>query len=462
LGAILHAGAGQQLSVSFTPKDTADYTTASRTVTINVNKRTPILTVHGVSATYDGNPHPATFSITGANGDNLTGMVSLTYNGSSARPVQAGTYTVTATFPGNSDYKSVTDSSQQVVIAKAAPTLTWATPAAITYGTSLSAIQLDATASVPGSFQYTPGSGTVLHAGSDQKLSVSFTPKDTVDYTTASGTVTINVNNLTPILTVHGVSTIYDGNPHPATFSITGANGDNLTGMVSLTYNGSSAMPVQAGTYTVTATFPGNSDYSSVTDSSQQVVIAKAAPTLTWATPAAIIAGMPLGPAQLNASSSVSGTFAYSPPAGTVLGAGSGQFLSVTFTPADAINYLSATAQVSIDVTAPPAPHVIRITAGSHSKKGLTSIIVYFDQPMNSGSAESVSNYKVFGAVTKKKHTGFTKPVAIKIVRYDLSKQTATITLSKPYKGLVQVTAQSGIMGADDEWTESPFPQQVK
>jgi hypothetical protein len=81
---------------------------------------------------------------------------------------------------------------------------------------------------------------------------------------------------------------------------------------------------------------------------------------------------------------------------------------------------------------------------------------------MNSGSAESVSNYKVFGAVTKKKHTGFTKPVPIKIVRYDPNKQTATITLSKAYKGLVQVTAQSGIMGADDEWTESPFPQQVK
>jgi hypothetical protein len=301
--------------------------------------------------------------------------------------------------------------------------------------------------------------GAILHAGAGQQLSVSFTPKDTTDYTNASASVFINVNNvnkLTPSLVVHGVSATYDGNPHSATFSITGTNGDNLTGMVSLTYNGSSAMPVQAGTYTVTATFPGNSDYSSVTDSSQQVVIAKAAPTITWATPAAIIAGMPLGAAQLDASSSVPGTFAYSPPAGTVLGAGSGQVLSVTFTPADTIDYLSATAQVSIDVTAPPAPHVIRITRGSHSKKGLTSIIVYFDQPMNSGSAGSVSNYKVFGAVTKKKHTVYTKFVGIQRVVYDPRADTATIILSKAYKGQVQVTARSGITGTDSAGTSTP------
>ena len=38
-------------------------------------------------------------------------------------------------------------------------------PAAITYGTALGATQLDATASVAGTFAYTPASGTVLEAG---------------------------------------------------------------------------------------------------------------------------------------------------------------------------------------------------------------------------------------------------------------------------------------------------------
>src|SRR5205814_4945016 len=59
----------------------------------------------------------------------------------------------------------------------------------ITYGTALSSTQLDATPSVPGSFQYTPSPGTVLHAGSGQPLSVSFIPNDTANYTTASVSV---------------------------------------------------------------------------------------------------------------------------------------------------------------------------------------------------------------------------------------------------------------------------------
>ena len=69
-------------------------------------------------------------------------------------------------------------------VDKATPTITWANPADITYGTALSATQLDATASVPGTFSYTPASGTVLDAGNGQTLSVSFTPTDITDYTT--------------------------------------------------------------------------------------------------------------------------------------------------------------------------------------------------------------------------------------------------------------------------------------
>jgi hypothetical protein len=60
----------------------------------------------------------------------------------------------------------------------ATPTITWPAPAAIPYGTALSSTQLDATASVPGSFVYTPPAGTVLSTGT-QTLSVTFTPTDT-------------------------------------------------------------------------------------------------------------------------------------------------------------------------------------------------------------------------------------------------------------------------------------------
>ena len=46
--------------------------------------------------------------------------------------------------------------------------------------------------SVPGSFVYTPAAGSELSAG-NQTLSVTFTPADTTNYTTATSTVTLNV-----------------------------------------------------------------------------------------------------------------------------------------------------------------------------------------------------------------------------------------------------------------------------
>src|SRR5204863_1561413 len=56
---------------------------------------------------------------------------------------------------------------------------------------------------------------------------------------------------------------------------------------------------------------------------------------LTWPRPADIIYGTPLGAAQLNASANAAGTFIYSPPAETLLPAGSNQTLTVVFTPYD-------------------------------------------------------------------------------------------------------------------------------
>jgi hypothetical protein len=77
---------------------------------------------------------------------------------------------------------------------------------------------------------------------------------------------------------------------------------------------------------------------------------------LEWAAPGAIVYGTPLGPAQLNATSSESGTFAYTPAAGTVLDAGT-HALSVVFTPGDPALAI-ATASVVLQVN--QAPLIIR------------------------------------------------------------------------------------------------------
>jgi len=114
------------------------------------------------------------------------------------------------------------------VIQKATPTITWAGPADIIYGTALSATQLNATASVGGSFVYTPASGTVLNAGNGQALQVNFTPTDTGNYNAANKTVHINVLKANPVITwsnpadiVYGVT--LSGTQLNATASVPGS-----------------------------------------------------------------------------------------------------------------------------------------------------------------------------------------------------------------------------------------------
>jgi hypothetical protein len=68
-------------------------------------------------------------------------------------------------------------SSTEVSVMKASADLRWPAPAAIPYGTALGARQLNATASIPGTFEYTPGPGEVLEVGL-HSLQAQFTPSD--------------------------------------------------------------------------------------------------------------------------------------------------------------------------------------------------------------------------------------------------------------------------------------------
>src|SRR6202021_4128795 len=88
----------------------------------------------------------------------------------------------------------------QIGVTQAAPVITWSNPANIVFGTALSATQLNATASVAGTLVYTPAAGTVPAAGIDT-LSVTFTPTDTTNYTTATKTVQLTVTQAASTVT---------------------------------------------------------------------------------------------------------------------------------------------------------------------------------------------------------------------------------------------------------------------
>jgi len=76
------------------------------------------------------------------------------------------TLSVSFTPTDNTKYKPAT-ASVTLSVAQATPTVTWATPAAMTAGDQLSDKQLNATASVPGQFTYDPAAGTAVNAGAN-------------------------------------------------------------------------------------------------------------------------------------------------------------------------------------------------------------------------------------------------------------------------------------------------------
>jgi hypothetical protein len=206
----------------------------------------------------------------------------------------------------------------------------------------------------------------VLNAGTGHALTVVFTPSNPQNYESASAATTIDVFKATPAISVVGGTFTYDGQPHPATGSVTGGGGATL-GFPSFTYNGSPEPPVNTGSYAVVASYPGDDNHQSASETAT-LSITKGSAVLGWNRPAAIPYGTPLGAAQLNATADIAGTFAYWPAAGTVLNAGTSQWLSATFTPADTDNYHVTSTNTTIDVTR--ATPVVTVTGGTFTYDG--------------------------------------------------------------------------------------------
>jgi hypothetical protein len=194
-GTVLGAGT-QTLHVSFTPTDDMLYNTTSADVKINVLKATPTITWSNPADTVYG---------TALNSTQLNATASvpgtLVYSPTNGSVLSVGTQTLHVDLTPD-DATNYTNTSKNVTInvLNSTPAITWNDPADIIYGTALSSIQLDATASVPGTFVYSPAEGTVLGVGK-QTLHVDLTPEDATNYTSASKEVEINVLNSTPAIT---------------------------------------------------------------------------------------------------------------------------------------------------------------------------------------------------------------------------------------------------------------------
>jgi phospholipase C len=141
------------------------------------------------------------------------------------------------------------------------PIITWPTPAPIIYGTPLSAEQLDATASVAGTFAYSPNAGAVLNAGS-HTLSVQFIPSNS-NYAASTGSVTLQVNRASQTIIFPPIPNQTDG----ATVALNATTTSGLPVGYAVTsgpatINGNRLTTDGNGSVTVQATQPGNLNYT--------------------------------------------------------------------------------------------------------------------------------------------------------------------------------------------------------
>jgi hypothetical protein len=169
-------------------------------------------------------------------------------------------------------------STSDTIIYQSLPVITWPAPKAIAYGTPLSGTQLDATASVTGSFVYSPSAGTILSAG-QHTLTATFTPTDTVDYSTGTATVTLTVfpGAVTVTLT-SSANPIFLANPVTLAASLP-SFASSETGSMTF-YSGSTALgtatiaggsatltttSIPAGSQSITAVYSGDANVGPAT-----------------------------------------------------------------------------------------------------------------------------------------------------------------------------------------------------
>ena len=295
---MLNAGS-QTLSVTFTPSNNVLYSGATASTTLTVQKAPLTITANNLTMPLGGPLPTLTASYSGfVNGDtasSLTSPVTLSTTATAGSP--AGTYPITASGAASGNYSISYVSGTLTVSGISAPTITWAVPAGIAYGTALSAAQLDATASVPGTFTYSPASGAVLAAGT-QTLSVTFAPSNTALYSSTNASVSMTVAKAPLTITASNLTMVYGAAMPTLTCGYAGfVNGNtpsSLTTPVVMATDGAANSPV--GAYWIAANSATSSNYAitfvsgtltvktaplTITANNQTVVAGAALPTLT-------------------------------------------------------------------------------------------------------------------------------------------------------------------------------------
>ena len=214
------------VSVTFTPWDTAHYTAGTASVTLVVNKANAMVELYGYTVPYHGAPNYVNGYVSG-NENTYPGLLPLniTYNGSPDPPVNAGSYEVVGSYPGNENYNPAT-ATTTLTIEKATANVI-ATGGTFTYdgqphAAVVSANRVWGGSLTPVAVTYNGSADAPVNAGT---YAVVASYAGDVNHEAASATTTVTIVKAPAIVSVSGATLTYDGAPHAATGSVTGGGG---------------------------------------------------------------------------------------------------------------------------------------------------------------------------------------------------------------------------------------------
>jgi FG-GAP repeat/Secretion system C-terminal sorting domain len=338
-----NAGTTNQ-SVTFTPADTVNYTSSGQNVSVTVNKAAPSITTWPTASSI---AYGQTLAASMLSGESAATAGTFAFTTPQTAPATGTSgHSVTFTPTDTANYTPATH-NVSVMVGKTVPVITtWPSASTITYGQPLSASTLSGQVVVTeGTFAFStqaahPTAGTAGYP-------VTFTPVDTVNYGVIVQNVNVTVTKAIPVITTWPTAS---GINYGQTLAASTLSGDILITAGTFTFDTPATAP-QTGISNHSVTFKpaDTTNYVSV-NQSVSVTVGKSAPSITtWPTASAITYGQSLSSSTLGGAVVVTaGTFTFTNSL-TVPSAGiSNQ--SVTFTPADTVNYAKSVHTVSVTV----------------------------------------------------------------------------------------------------------------
>ena len=256
-------------------------TANSTTITgLSTTIPTPLISIYGVNSfEYTGTAQgPSDFvnTGTGTTYSNITyiGISPTTYNSSSTKPTNVGTYAVNVTLEANGSYSSNTV-TLNFSITQASPTVSITGATSFVYNGASQGPSSATNTGTGSSYSWTyVGRGSTTYSSSSTKpINVgTYTATATItangNYSSSSTPIDFSITQASPTVSITGATSfVYNGasqGPSSATNTGTGSSYSwAYAGRGSTTYTSSSTAPINVGDYTATATITANGNYSS-------------------------------------------------------------------------------------------------------------------------------------------------------------------------------------------------------